>query len=68
MPNTALACLSFYFIARASIQFPGFLRVFSYTLRSFQRFDYEQIVTLGIHTGPMLLQSVMVNSMRRWGQ
>ncbi len=67
VPQTAVAYLSFYFIVHALIQFPGFLRVFSYTFRSFQRFDYEQILTLVIYMGPMVLQSVMVSVMRRWG-
>jgi len=67
VPKTAVAYLSFYFIAHALIQFPGFLRVFNYTFRSFQRFDYEQILTLVIYVGPMALQSVTVGIMRRWG-
>ncbi len=67
VPHTAVAYLSFYFIAHALIQFPGFLRVFNYTFRSFQRFDYEQILTLVIYVGPMALQAVTVSIMRRWG-
>ena len=67
VPKTAVAYLSFYFVAHALIQFPGFLRVFSYTFRSFQRFDYEQMLTLVIYMGPMVVQSVMVGIMRRWG-
>ncbi len=67
VPQTAVAYLSFYFIVHALIQFPGFLRVFSYTFRSFQRFDYEQILTLVLYMGPLVLQSVMVSVMRRWG-
>lgn len=79
IPHTAAyAYLSYYIIFHALIQFPGFLRVFQYVFRAFQRLDYDQILNIMAQpapggTGPgsiglllMLLQAAALIVARRW--
>ncbi|MFP4394110.1 MAG: lipopolysaccharide biosynthesis protein [Anaerolineales bacterium] len=66
-PNTALAHLSFYFVFRAILQFPGFLRIFHLFFRANQRLDYAQILTLVTVVSPLVIQSALILVGRRWG-
>jgi hypothetical protein len=66
VPRTGLAHLSFYLVAHALIQFPGFLRVFQLFFRSLQRLDYEQGITLILLGGPLLFQTLFILVLRRW--
>ncbi len=66
-PNTALAHLSFYFVFRAVLQFPGFLRIFHLFFRANQRLDYAQILTLVTAINPLVIQSALILVGRRWG-
>lgn len=67
LPGTALAHLSFYLIAHALIQFPGFFQVFRLFFRAMQRLDYESYLTFLATMGPIALQSTAIVLMRRWG-
>jgi len=65
MPQTSWAHLAFYVVARAILQFPGFLLVFRLLFRAEQRFHYEQrLVVLGA-LGAMALQFLFVVLFRR---
>ncbi len=79
IPHTAAyAYLSYYIVLHALIQFPGFLRVFQYVVRAFQRLDYDQILNIMAQpapggTGPgsiglllMLVQAGALIVARRW--
>ncbi|MEA3309535.1 MAG: polysaccharide biosynthesis C-terminal domain-containing protein [Chloroflexota bacterium] len=66
-PQTALAHLSYYFLARALLQFPGCLRLFQFFFRASQRFDYEQFLTAWLMLGVVFIQAVTVFLLRRWG-
>lgn len=66
-PGTALAHLSFYFVFRAVLHFPGFLRVFHLFFRANQRLDYAQILTLVTAISPLVIQSALILVGRRWG-
>jgi len=66
-PQTALAHLSYYFLARALLQFPGFWRIFQLFFRASQRFDYEQLLTVLLTVGGLFVQAVTILFMRRWG-
>jgi O-antigen/teichoic acid export membrane protein len=75
VPQTAYAYLAYYFVAHAIIQFPGFLRVFQYTLRALQRTDYDQVLHLLATPPPgtvgilvMVIQPIAVLLMRGWGK
>jgi len=46
LPAVGLAHFTYYLLARAILQFPGFLSAFNITFRARQRFDYEQILNL----------------------
>jgi O-antigen/teichoic acid export membrane protein len=67
LPFTSLAHLSFYFVARMLLQFPGFLYVFRLLFRAFQRFDYEQLLTAVSLAATVVLQTLMVITLRAWG-
>jgi len=67
VPNTAYAYLSYYFVIHAIIQFPGFLRVYQYVLRAFQRLDYDQILNILATLAPVVVQTATVWFMVRWG-
>ncbi len=67
VPQTQYAHLAWFLIVHALIQFPGFLRVFQYCFRAFQRLDFDQILNLVIAMSPMVLQAATVWMMGRWG-
>jgi len=66
-PRTHLAHLAYYFLARALIQFPGYLRVFHYLFMALQRFDYVQLLSLLATAAVIPLQAGAVWLLGRWG-
>ncbi|NOZ05000.1 MAG: hypothetical protein GXP41_01430 [Chloroflexi bacterium] len=52
LPHTTYAYLTFYVIAHALVQFPGFYRVFQYVLRALQRLDYDQWLNIAVQPAP----------------
>lgn len=46
VPQTSYAYLTWFIVLHALIQFPGFLRLFQYVFRAFQRLDYDQILNI----------------------
>jgi O-antigen/teichoic acid export membrane protein len=46
VPRTGYAYLTWFVVLHALIQFPGFLRMFQYVFRAFQRLDYDQILNV----------------------
>ena len=67
VPHTGYAFMSYYLILHALIQFPGFLTIFQYTLRAYQKQDYDQVLNLVIYLAPILVQSGAVYLFSRWG-
>ena len=67
VPGTASAFMSYYLVVHALIQFPGFLAVFQYAFRGFQRQDYDQVLNLVLYLAPVALQSIAVLVLGRWG-
>ncbi len=65
--ETMWAYLSFYFVAHALVQFPGFLSIFGLFFRAIQRLDYEQYTALALTLGTVALQIIAVALLRRWG-
>ncbi len=68
IPYTDNGFMSWYFVVHALIQFPGFLRIFQYALRAFQRLDYDQGLNILATMGPLLLQAIPVLLLRWWGE
>ncbi|MGC9348201.1 MAG: hypothetical protein ACP5JG_08705 [Anaerolineae bacterium] len=66
-PNSGQAHLAYYLLARAILQFPGFLRLFGVAFRARQRFDYEQYLNLLYLLGTLVLQTGLVLLFRKWG-
>ncbi len=56
LPRTPLAHLAFFVLARAILQFPGFLMVFRLLFRAEQRFNDEQRLLILVSIGGMALQ------------
>ncbi|MFQ5593931.1 MAG: hypothetical protein ACE5HA_07250, partial [Anaerolineae bacterium] len=52
VPQTAYAYLTWFIVLHALIQFPGFLRMFQYVFRAFQRLDYDQILNILAQPAP----------------
>jgi O-antigen/teichoic acid export membrane protein len=67
VPHTGYAFMSYYLILHALIQFPGFFTVFQYTFRAYQKQDYDQVLNLIALLTPILVQSVTVYVLTRWG-
>jgi hypothetical protein len=65
-PNSGQAHLAYYLLARAVLQFPGFLQLFNLAFRAHQRFDYEQYLNLLYILGTVMLQTGLVFLFRRW--
>lgn len=69
VPRSAYALYSWSIIIHTFIQIPGFLEVMRYALTGFQRFDYAQILDLGLGlVFPMLTQPVIVTIGYAWGR
>ncbi len=60
LPQTALGYMAFYFIFHALIQFPGFLRVFQFTLRALQRTDADQALNILASPAPQMLGILVI--------
>jgi len=56
MPAVGLAHFTYYLLARALLQIPGFLSVFGIAARARQRFDHEQLLNLFAQVIVPLLQ------------
>lgn len=69
LPNTktGYSFLSYYLILHALIQFPGFLSVFQFAFRAYQKQVYDQIVNLVTLLASILVQSATVFALARWG-
>jgi O-antigen/teichoic acid export membrane protein len=67
LPYTGSAFMSYFVILHALVQFPGFLRVFQFVFRAYQRQDYDQALNLVLSLAPVLLQSLAVLWLSRWG-
>ncbi len=52
VPKTVYAYLTWFIVLHALIQFPGFLRMFQYVFRAFQRLDYDQILNILAQPAP----------------
>jgi hypothetical protein len=68
LPAVGLAHFSYYLLARAILQFPGFLSAFNITFRARQRFDYEQILNLFNQLITPLLQVGLILALASWGE
>jgi O-antigen/teichoic acid export membrane protein len=69
LPRSAYALYSWSIIIHTFIQIPGFLEVMRYALTGFQRFDYAQILDLGLGlVFPMLTQPIIVTIGYAWGR
>ncbi len=67
-PRTAYAIYTWSVIIHTAIQLPGFYQVMRHSLTALQRFDYAQILDLGLALiFPMLTQPVFVTIMVAWG-
>jgi len=67
-PQTDIAHLSYYILAAALIQFPGFLRVFQILFMAQQRFDYAQLLSILAGISALVLQAVAVWLLGAWGE
>ena len=69
LPRTTYALYAWSIIVHTLIQIPGFYQVMRHALMSWQRFDYAQIVELGLYLlFPMITQPVIVTLMVAWGR
>jgi O-antigen/teichoic acid export membrane protein len=67
LPVLGLAHLSYYLLAQAVLQFPGFLQVFALSFRARQRLDTEQLLMVFGQILTPLLQTAFVLALRPWG-
>jgi hypothetical protein len=69
MPRTAYAIYAWSVIIHTFIQIPGFYQLYRHALTGLQRFDYAQLLDLGLAVVfPMLTQPVFVTAMLVWGR
>jgi len=68
LPSVGLAHFTYYLLARAILQFPGFLSAFNLAFRARQRFDYEQILNLFNQLIIPLLQIGLILALTSWGE
>lgn len=69
LPETSYALYSWSVIIHAFIQIPGFFQVMRHSLMAWQRFDYAQILELGLALiMPILTQPIIVTLMVWWGR
>lgn len=68
LPALGLAHLSYYLLAKAVLQFPGFLQVFALSFRARQRLDSEQLLVVFEQILTPLLQTALVIALRPWGE
>ena len=69
LPRTAYAIYAWSVIIHTFIQVPGFYQVMRHGLMAWQRFDYAQILDLGLAlVFPIITQPVIVTLMVLWGR
>lgn len=69
LPRTAYAIYTWSIIIHTFIQIPGFFQVMRNGLMAWQRFDYAQILDLGLALiFPIIVQPVIVSLMVLWGK
>jgi len=69
LPRTAYALYAWSIIIHTLIQIPGFYEVMRHALMGLQRFDYAQVLDLGLYVVfPMVTQPLLVTLMVAWGQ
>jgi len=68
LPRTAYALYAWAVIVHALIQLPGFYQVMRHALTALQRFDYAQVLDLGLAlVFPMVTQPLLVTLLLAWG-
>jgi len=68
LPTLQLAHVSYLLLARAAMQFPGILGVFSVAFRAHQRFDYQQFLNLFALLSTPLLQTALTATLIPWSE
>lgn len=68
LPGSGLAHLTYYLLALAALQLPGFLEIFALSFRARQRFDYEQFLNLFYALSLPLVQTGAILVLRPWHQ
>jgi O-antigen/teichoic acid export membrane protein len=69
VPRSTYALYAWSIIIHTTIQLPGFYQVMRHALTGLQRFDYAQILDMGLALiFPMLTQPAIVLLMVAWGQ
>jgi len=69
LPRTAYALYAWTVLVHTFIQIPGFYQVMRNALTGLQRFDYAQILDIGLSlVFPMLTQPIFVTIMVMWGR
>jgi O-antigen/teichoic acid export membrane protein len=69
MPRTVYAIYAWSVVVHTFVQIPGFYQVMRNALTGLQRFDYAQILDLGLAViFPMITQPVIVTIMVAWGR
>jgi O-antigen/teichoic acid export membrane protein len=69
VPRSAYAIYAWSIIIHTFVQIPGFYQVFRHALTGLQRFDYAQVLDLGLNlVFPILVQPIVVVGMYAWGQ
>ncbi len=68
LPRTPYALYTWSVIIHTFIQIPGFYQAMRHGLMAWQRFDYAQILDIGLYLiFPIIAQPVLVTLMVRWG-
>ncbi len=68
LPKTPYALYTWSVIIHTFIQIPGFYQVMRHGLMAWQRFDYAQMLDIGLYLiFPIITQPVLVTLMVRWG-
>jgi len=69
LPRSAYALYTWSIIIHTFIQIPGFFQVMRHGLMAWQRFDYAQILDLGLALiFPIIAQPLIVTAMVAWGR
>ena len=69
LPQTSYALYTWSIIIHTLIQVPGFYQVFRHSLTALQRFDYAQMLDLGLALFfPIITQPIIVTLMVGWGE
>jgi O-antigen/teichoic acid export membrane protein len=68
LPHTVYALYAWSIILHTMIQIPGIYQVFRHALMAWQRFDYAQMLELGLYlVFPIITQPIIVTLMVAWG-